>query len=195
MTNILRTAALLLTVFVSRTCAQVETEDGDELCSCSPTVLGFRFDFAATCPGTLQTGDGTENLDCQILVLGPDQSNMQPVIVETVTILEVNELAVINSTTLTGPFLDGDEIQYASISSYRNLTETYFPFGLEMTLMGENSDGDTLVNIISIAYDVTECEEWPVIPSGSAIGWIDIVSILSGSFTIEIKKVFMMLTL
>lgn len=184
MPNILKIASLLLlAVSVSKTNAQLET-DAAELCSCSPTVFGFRFDFAATCPGTLEEEDGIEALSCQTLVLGPDQSNTQPVIVDTLTILEVNADAVINSTTLNGPFLDGEEIQYASISSYANLTENYFPFGLEMTLTGENSDGDTVVNIISVAYDVSECDEWPVFPPDSRIGWIDIVSLLFGTVVV-----------
>lgn len=180
MKTILRTTALLLVLFVSSSRAQVETEDGDELCSCSPTVFRFTLDFAATCPGNLDNGDGIENVDCQTLVLGPDQSDTTPVLVDTFTILELNDDQVINSTTLAGPFVDGDEIEYASISSYRNLTESYFPVGLEMTLIGENSNQETVVNIISIRYDTSECNEWPVIPADTMIGWVDFVSHNSG---------------
>lgn len=83
--------------------------------------------------------------------------------------------AVINSTTLRGPFTDGEVITYASISSYANLTEAYFPFGIQMTLTGENSDGATVINALAVEY-TNECDEWPVYPPDAQIGWVGMVS-------------------
>jgi hypothetical protein len=177
MKAILKTVALLFVLVVSSSRAQIETEEGDEICSCSPTVFRFTMNFAGTCPGNLDVGDGIANNDCQTLVLGPDQGDTSPVIIDTLTILELNDDEVINSTTVTGPFADGDAIVYASISSYRNLTEFYFPVGLEMTLTGENENQETIVNIVSIRYDTSECGVWPVIPPDTIIGWVDFATV------------------
>lgn len=184
MKPILKTVALLFVLVVSSSRAQIETEEGDEICSCSPTVFRFTMNFAGTCPGNLDVGDGIANNDCQTLVLGPDQGDTSPVIIDTLTILELNDNEVINSTTVTGPFADGDAIVYASISSYRNLTEFYFPVGLEMTLTGENENQETIVNIVSIRYDTSECGVWPVIPPDTMIGWVDFVSQISVKVTL-----------
>lgn len=170
--GILRAAALALALVISGANAQI---DGSDLCSCSPTVFDFTLNFAAACPGNLEADDGINDLSCFTTVVSEDRENTQPVVIDTVTILELNNDAVINSTTLRGPFMDGDVIEYASISSYENLTSTYFPFGLQMTLTGENSDGATVINAVAVEY-TNDCEAWPVFPDGATIGWVDIVS-------------------
>lgn len=176
--SILQTAALALALVVTGANAQIE---GTDLCSCSPTVFSFTLDFAGTCPGNLVNADGEPinegigDQSCFTTVISQDPNNRQPVVIDTVTILELNMDAVINSTTLSGPFANGDVITYSSISSYGNLTETYFPFGLQMTLNGENSDGATVINAVAIEY-TNDCEVWPIYPDGSTIGWVDIVS-------------------
>lgn len=185
MAGLLKTLVLLLVgllMLVTDAKAQVIDASGDEICSCSPTILQFTLDFAGSCPGNIDENenDAIAQTTCDILVVSPDnQSNTQPVVVDTITILELNQNDVINSTLLQGPFADGDIIEYASISSYRNLTETYFPFGLQLILNGENSDIVTVINAIAIDYETSECNEWPVFQSDSAIGWIQIVRILS----------------
>lgn len=154
---------------------------GTDLCSCSPRVFTFVLNFALECPGNLVDDDGDPINDaindhsCFTTIVSEDRENLQPVIVDTVTILELNMMSVINSTTLRGPFEDGAVITYSSISSYGNLTETYFPFGLQMTLTGENSDGATVINAVAIEY-TNDCDAWPVYPEGSTIGWVNIVS-------------------
>lgn len=171
-------AALALAVLISAANAQIP---GIDLCSCSPTVFAFTLEFSASCPGTLEGADGNpinngiNDLSCFTTVVSDNPDNRQPVVVDTVTILELNMDAVINSTTLRGPFNDGDVITYASISSYANLTEAYFPFGLQMTLTGENSDGDTVINAVAVEY-TNECDAWPVYPPDAQIGWAAIVS-------------------
>lgn len=177
--GILQTAAVLvLTMIVSGVNSQIE---GTDLCSCAPTVFNFTLDFASSCPGNLKDEDGDpinraiNDSTCFFTVLAADPSNVEPVIVETVIILELNQDTVINSTTLQGPFGDGDVITYASISSYNNLTEAYFPYGLQITMTGKNSDDNTLINAVGIEY-TNDCDEWPVYPPDAQIGWIDIVS-------------------
>lgn len=171
-------AALAFAVLISGANAQIP---GSDLCSCSPTVFAFTLNFAASCPGNLVNADGDPINDaindqsCFTTVVSDNPDNRQPVIVDTVTILELNMDAVINSTTLRGPFEDGDVITYASISSYNNLTEAYFPFGIQMTLTGENSDGATVISAVAIEY-TNNCDEWPVYPPDAQIGWVEIVS-------------------
>jgi len=172
--NIFKIAILYLALLVSGTNAQVP----DGLCTCSPTVFRFTLDFEGVCPGSLEDGNGIDDLSCDIFVLQLDQSNPQPTLVDAVTILELNMDDVINSTTIQGPFDNGDVIEYTSISSLANLTEIFFPYSLQMTLTGGNSDGNTVVNVVSIDYDTSECEVYPLFPSGSTIGWVDIVSCL-----------------
>jgi hypothetical protein len=180
MIGILQTAGLALALIVSGADAQIPGTT-EALCSCSPTVFNFTLDFTASCPGNLVDADGDpingaiNDLSCFTTVVAEDASNRQPVIVDTVTILELNMEEVINSTNLNGPFEDGDVITYASISSYANLTEAYFPFGIQMILSGENSDGATVINAVAIEY-TNNCDEWPVYPTGSSIGWVGIVS-------------------
>lgn len=177
--NILQTAALALALIVSRVHSQIE--DTADLCSCSPTVFNFTVDFEGSCPGNLEDEDGDPINDaisdstCFVTVLAADNGNQVPVIVNDIIILELNDDTVINSTTLQGPFGDGEVITYASISSYNNLTASYFPFGLQITLTGENSDGTTVVNSVAIEY-TNDCDEWPVYPDDAQIGWIGIVS-------------------
>jgi hypothetical protein len=172
--SILQIAGFALALIVSGATAQIQGESG-ELCSCSPTVFSFKLDLAASCPGNLEGSDGIIDIACTTTVLAEDTSNEQPVLVDTVTILELNMNEVINSTTLSGPFLDGDVITYASISSYANLTDTYFPFSITLILTAENSDGVTVVNAVSIDY-TNECDVWPVYPPDATIGWVGIVS-------------------
>lgn len=173
---LVKAALVGLALLASGINAQVETESGEELCSCSPTVFSFTLDFGATCPGNVVADDAIASVGCDVIVAAQDQSNQQPVLVESITILELNNNDVNNSTILKGPFDNGDVIEYASISSYRNLTETYFPFGLQITVNAENSDYVAVFNTISIEYDTSECDVWPVFPTGSTVGWIEIVS-------------------
>jgi hypothetical protein len=182
--SILTTAFLALAMLFSVVNGQIEDSTGDDLCSCSPTVFSFTLDFEGTCPGNLVDDDGDpindaiENVSCDALVLSNDQSNLIPTVIDAIRILELNADAVINQTTLEGPFDDGDVIEYASISSNKNLTETYFPFGLQLVLTGENSDGTTVINVVAIDYDTSECGEWPIFPSDASVGWVDIVSFM-----------------
>jgi len=180
--SVLQTAALALAMIVSVANAQIP---GTELCSCSPTVFNFTLNFAAECPGNLvddagdPINDAINDQSCFTTVVAEDASNRQPVIVDTVTILELNMDAVINSTTFRGPFEDGAMITYASISNYANLTEAYFPFGIQMTFTGKNSDNVTVINAVAVEY-TNACDEWPVYPPDATIGWVEIVSHLGG---------------
>ena len=183
--RVLTTAAagfLTLTMIVSGANAQVPGATNNELCSCSPTVFSFTLDFAGSCPGSLVDADGNPingailNSSCVTAVVAQDPTaGLQPVRVDAVIIQEFNMDEVINFTTLTGPFEDGAVIVYPSISSYANLTEAYFPFGIQLTLTGKNSDDSTVINDVAVTY-TTDCDEWPVYPLGSTIGWVEIVS-------------------
>jgi hypothetical protein len=98
-----------------------------------------------------------------------------PVIIGTLIILEVNMDSVISTTTVQGPFEDGDTVEYVSISSYRNLTETYFPFGLQVTMQGMNMAGDAVINTWAIEY-TNNCDFEPVFAEDAQIGWTILVS-------------------
>lgn len=174
--NILQTAVVAFALVISGANAQIDGADG--LCSCSPTVFDFTLNFDASCPGNLEIDEAIGDLSCFTTVVDQDRDNNRPVVIDTVTILELNMDGVINSTTLRGPFADGDVIRYASISSYENLTDSYFPFGLQMTLTGENSVNATVINAVAVEY-TNDCEAWPVYPDGAVIGWVEIVSKMS----------------
>jgi hypothetical protein len=177
--NILQITALALGLMVSGVNSQIAGTT--DLCSCSPTVFNFTLDFAGTCPGNLVDADGDpinggiNESTCFVTVLAANNTNEIPVIIESAILLELNDDIVINSTTLEGPFGDGEVFTYAAISSYNNLTEYYFPFSLQITLVGENSDGITVVNTVAIVY-TNDCGAWPVFPPDAQIGWIGIVS-------------------
>lgn len=178
--RLLKTIVLALLLLAAGTNAQEEVigADGEEICSCAPTIFEFTFVFDSLCPGNFvaDDSDAIAEISCDQIVLAPDQNNIQPVVVDSVTILELNANQVINQTIVMGPFNNGDSIEYASISSYRNLTEAYFPFGLLVTINGQNSDSRRVINAIGIDYETTECDTWPVFPPGATIGWLQIVS-------------------
>jgi hypothetical protein len=169
----LQVAFLALAMAASGVNAQVTGTQG--LCSCSPTVFNFTFSFGSTCPGNINVNDGIAEVSCLAVPVSTDSSDSVPVTIETVTILEVNMDTVITRTTLQGPFEDGDTVAYSSISSYRNLTETYFPFGLQVFSQGLNAAGITVINNIAIDY-TGSCDFEPVFEEDAQIGWIEIVS-------------------
>ncbi len=126
----------------------IESSDASCLCSCSPTVFAFMLNFSTSCPGNLVDHEGNLVNDaigdqgCFTTVVGGDSRNSQPIHVETVTIQELNmERDIpVKSTTLRGPFEDGDMLTYEYISLYANLTTVYyFPFVLQMTSSSETS--------------------------------------------------------
>jgi hypothetical protein len=96
----------------------IHSEPTVGLCSCSPAVYNFMLNFSGSCPGNLvdQNGepinDAIRDLDCFTTVVADDSSDRQPVIVDTFTVLELYMEQVINSTTLRGPFQDGDVITH-----------------------------------------------------------------------------------
>jgi hypothetical protein len=161
----------------------IESPNASCLCSCSPTVFAFTLNFSSFCPGNLVDDEGNSVNDaigdksCFTTVVGGDSRNSQPIHVETVTIQELNmkKDIPVKSATVHGPFEDGDTLTYESISLYANLTTVYFPFVLQMTLRGQNSDFANVINTVAVEY-TARCNERPIYPSGSTIGWVDIVS-------------------
>jgi hypothetical protein len=139
-------------------------------------VFNFTFSYGSTCPGNVNLNDGIADSSCLVVAISEtDPSDQVPVTIETITILELNMNSVITKTTLQGPFEDGDTVEYASISSYRNLTETYFPSGLQVISQGLNVAGDTVINTWAIKY-TGNCDFEPVFEEDAQIGWIEIVS-------------------
>lgn len=167
----------LLATLVSPVKAQVPSG----ACSCSPTVFNFTLDLDLSCPGNLVEPDGAPsnegilNITCRTAVLS-ESTDEVPVVIDSVTVRELNADSVINSQEFLGPFSDGDVITFESISATEQLTDVLFPFALRLDLFGENADGATVVNTFTVLY-TADCDEWPVYPEGATVGWVEIVSI------------------
>lgn len=150
----------------------------NDLCSCSPTVFSFTINLSLTCDDSnIVENGGIADVSC----LGPtaldetDPSDTVPVSITTVFILELNEEGVLKSTTLQGPFADGETIEYASISTYRNLTSSYFPHGIQVSLQGLNQANQTVLNTWAVDY-TNDCSFVPVFPEDAQIGITQFVS-------------------
>jgi hypothetical protein len=154
--------------------SQIPGTDG--LCSCSPTVFSFQISYASTCDeNTVVENGGISETSCFATAVADDPSDKVPVSLDTLIILELNDKVVVNSTTLEGVFNDGDTVKYASISTNQNLTASYFPFGLQVTLQGLNAAGNTVISTWGIEY-TNDCSFVPVFEEDAQIGWTVFVS-------------------
>ena len=168
-------AVLALSMAASGVKAQIPGTN--DLCSCSPTVFTFTINYNLTCEDrNIEENDGIADVSCLAATLNEeDPSDKVPVTIDTVFILELNEDGVLKSTTLPGPFEDGATIEYSSISTYRNLTSTYFPSGIQVSLQGLNKLNQTVLNTWAVDY-TNDCNTVPVFDDGAQIGWTEIVS-------------------
>ncbi|KAL7490388.1 hypothetical protein ACHAWT_000001, partial [Skeletonema menzelii] len=79
---------------------------------------------------------------------------------------------------IPGPFVDGDEFSYTSISAEftpdEPLVDQEVPIIIQLILFGKNAAGITVLNTVSWEYDLTNCDDEPIM-TGDKIGLIEVV--------------------
>jgi hypothetical protein len=69
--------------------------------------------------------------------------------------------------------------RYVNLWIYFTVCESYNHLPLSLCSSndaeGENSDFANVINMAAVEY-TARCNEWPIYPSGSTFGWVDIVS-------------------
>jgi hypothetical protein len=123
-------------------------------------------------------GDGILTSDCAIEPFqNVNVTDEVPVSAGSIDILELDaDLVLLTQSSKFGTFNNGDIIRFASVSNNTDtLNETFYPKGLQISIVGNNVLGETLFFAGLIVFD-TECGQYPVIEVGSSIGWITFVS-------------------
>lgn len=167
--------SLLLATLCSSTNAQVV---GEDIFICSPSMFTMTLNLTAMCPGTVEEGPGIVGVDCFNL---PNATNTMPAV--TVTAIQVLELGLsldtIFVTNYPGAFVDGDFIEYSSVSAAGNITSPdEIPGGLQLNIQGRTENNLPVVNSFLIEY-TNDGSVSPIFKIGDQVGWIVFVSTYS----------------
>eukprot|EP00543_Licmophora_paradoxa_P002351 CAMPEP_0202449920 /NCGR_PEP_ID=MMETSP1360-20130828/8591_1 /ASSEMBLY_ACC=CAM_ASM_000848 /TAXON_ID=515479 /ORGANISM="Licmophora paradoxa, Strain CCMP2313" /LENGTH=274 /DNA_ID=CAMNT_0049068001 /DNA_START=76 /DNA_END=897 /DNA_ORIENTATION=- len=156
----------------------VQAQLGETICACSPTTFEFELDFSLSCPGTISDGNGIDQSDCFTTNFGtssPDDTT--PVLVNIIQILELNQgRQTLATYSRTGSYETGDTFSYTSLTAEGVDDISEVPGGLQITLTGENSAGDQLLQNWIIAY-TNDCTISPIFDEGDSIGWTSVVTV------------------
>ena len=167
------TAALLFTVSSAPFAAAQETI-GVDVCFCQPSNYVFTLDFALGCDDSDITNETTGVVEAICSDPVGVANDPFPVLISNIIINELDRSGnSINQSNLTGTFLDGDSVEYASVLSEADVPGSVG--GLLMSLVGQNAAGDIILNSWAILY-TNSCDEYPVLLAGNQIGWTVLVS-------------------
>uniref|UniRef100_A0A7S4AJR4 Uncharacterized protein n=1 Tax=Pseudo-nitzschia australis TaxID=44445 RepID=A0A7S4AJR4_9STRA len=146
----------------------------DEVCACSPSTYTFVLDFSLTCPPTnVIAGSGVASVSCLIGPFGAPTNNLVPVVVDSVSILELDQVNnVIVEKRIDGELFDGDSYLYSSvINNLEDATSVkQIPKALQLNLSARNEHGVTLMNVFIVTF-TNECGVLPVFQIGESVGW------------------------
>lgn len=158
----------------------INAQVGITICACSPKTYEFTFNFNNTCNNNNIIGNGVQKIECSIAPFqNANTTDLIPVIVDSIDILELDsDLVLISQASKFGTFRSNDIFNYTSITadiSSNDFDETQIPKALQISILGQNNNGDPLFFAALIIY-VTNCTVVPTIMTGSSIGWITLVS-------------------
>lgn len=163
------TAALLLNV---TTLPSIAAEEVVDSCFCQPSSYVFTLDFGLECSDAdiTQETPGIEEALCNV---SPNSTDPFPEVVTNILITELDEVGnPIGGLNLTGTYIDGDSVQFASV-----LSEAVTPTsvgGLVVSIAGQNAAGEVLTNSWAIIFS-TSCDVYPILVAGDQIGWTVLV--------------------
>ena len=152
----------------------VTAQIGTTICVCSPAIYEIQLNFNATCETTALIGDGIQTSDCAIEPFQNDNvTDKVPISAGSIDILELDsDLVLLTQSSRFGTFNNGDLIRFASVSNDPTmLNETFYPKGLQISIVGNNVLGETLFFAGLIVFE-TDCGQYPPIEVGSSVGWI-----------------------
>lgn len=155
------------------------TVHAQDICGCSPRTFTLNLDFSLACPPTnITSGGGIAAVSCLVSPFGAPATDLTPVVVESISILELDQSNnVIVEERIEGNLLDGDTFSYTSVlDNTGSITiSEQIPRALQMNLNGRNLEGVILLNVFIITYS-NECGFVPVIQDGHSAGWVIFVS-------------------
>lgn len=151
------------------------------ICSCSPSIYEFTFDFDLFCPPiNIPNSDAVDDAICLVSPFDDNvpTTDLVPVAVSSITFLELaQDLTVLTQAVMTGNFVDGDAFQFTSAAAFpEDLTvPDDIPSVIQFIIVGENQAGEALLNTFSIAF-TNSCDAFPVLEIGQSAGWTVFVS-------------------
>lgn len=155
--------------------ALVEAQVGVTICACQPTSYTFTLELSQTCADSNVKGTtGVTNAVCLINTLGENVTDVVPVIIDSVTVIEVDQddevIGQQNWNNVSLP--TGNSFQYQSVldTMPQDLNETTIPTGIQLFLRGRNALDQQLVNILAIVYD-NNCSVTAEVTDGQKLGW------------------------
>ena len=169
---------LLLAMTASNLTGIVHGQIGTTICGCSPASYTFRLRFDLTCPGNIVNDNGISNNDCVVDSLSLNNTDLVPVSVSSITIIELG--MVLQPITQTqfesnNGFVNGSTIVYSSIlESDPNLNEVNITGGIQAIIEGVNAQQNQIINSWVITF-TNECNVFPTFSVGDAIGWLEII--------------------
>lgn len=164
-------------------------QEESEVCGCSPSAYEFTLDYSnLSCDDddTIATGPktGVLSVSCLISPFGSPTSDLVPVVVDSISVLELDQIsnALIETRIDRAEFLNGDTFTYTSIlndeEGNENFSARQIPKALQLNLNARNKDGVMLINVFIIAFS-NACGIFPVIQDGDSVGWVVFVSSLT----------------
>jgi hypothetical protein len=161
---------------------------GVDICACSPSFFQFTFDLSKNCSSNVLIGAGIEKTECSIAPFQATDANstnstlsvdLIPTSVSSIDIQELDSslLPIVQSSKF-GTFGTGATFNYTSVVAQASFdgqfNATQVPKALQLAMLGYNADGVAIFFQVLIIY-VVNCSAYPVIETGSTIGWITLV--------------------
>lgn len=169
-----------IAILVVSSSAQVDRT----ICACSPVAYEWRLNFSRSCEDTTVGGEGVLSADCNTTPFQEEVTNLVPVVVTSIDILELDQdFLVLKKASNFVNLLDGDRFQFISSAvDPAVVNATHIPKALEMSIVAENSAQQPLFMQWLITYS-NDCNAFPVVTSGDEIGWTVFVSTAGNSST------------
>lgn len=165
---------------------------GTDVCSCQPLEYVFKLDLSLSCmdssinntivlPGISETNCNAPNTQLNETLI--------PVMISDITVIESNiQNEIIGSQTYSNTFRTGDSISFtSSIVQYMNNISSMnddeimnsidvdsIPYKLSVTMNGNTADDIAVISTWDIVF-TNDCQIYPVLYNGLAIGWTTLV--------------------
>jgi hypothetical protein len=140
-------------------------------CSCSPEHYGFTMNLSLNCGTNIldRTSGGIDDEACFINGEGPNITDLVPVSVGHIQVIELNDLL---QPIIQTSFMDiqSSTFSYSSVSN-----DNKVPHGLQMIAQAINAANQPLIMSWLITFS-NDCNVFPVLEEGNRIGWTVFVS-------------------
>eukprot|EP00547_Thalassionema_nitzschioides_P011807 CAMPEP_0194260742 /NCGR_PEP_ID=MMETSP0158-20130606/45669_1 /TAXON_ID=33649 /ORGANISM="Thalassionema nitzschioides, Strain L26-B" /LENGTH=458 /DNA_ID=CAMNT_0039000843 /DNA_START=188 /DNA_END=1561 /DNA_ORIENTATION=- len=157
-----------LLFFLATLSSTVQGQTGDLPCVCSPTTFTFKLNFDTVCPGTVDKNEGISGIECFGIPI--DTDDIVPVKAELIQVIESNiGLQNIAIRDYDGPFFDGEEVTYASVSTGDLTRPDEVPGSIQINLRLRNAEDAIILYAFTARY-TNNCDFTPVFEEGDVLG-------------------------